>query len=133
MTEIAARRDDVAHTLFQFLDLGKASFGGARPDGLLVNPDVKNSAAARLQRNLADVAGKRREQFLRHPGRAKQPAALGAIFDLNARMLHKPLTLRQRLEPLFHIGAEPVDVAQHVLLDRQFRIVNERGQVHGER
>ena len=45
-------------------------------------PHLEDAADAGDQRHLAEVAGERGEQLLRGPRGAQQPAALGAVFDL---------------------------------------------------
>lgn len=89
MAEAAVRRNAVANELLQFLHLRKSAFAGARPDRRAVDADFEYAAGAGLQRDFADFRLERREQFLRHPRRAQQPAALRAVFDLDARRFHE--------------------------------------------
>lgn len=84
MAEIAARGDGVADGLLEFLDIGEAAGGGARPEHRLAGADFEDAAGAGDERKLADVAGECCEKLLGHPGGAEHPAALGAVFDFDA-------------------------------------------------
>ena len=82
------RGDVVADELLELLDVGEAAVGGARPDGFGVEADFENASRAGPQGDFAQLGFKGGEQLLRHPGRAKQPAALSAVFDFDAGAKH---------------------------------------------
>lgn len=70
MAQIALGVDAVANPLFEHLGLRETTVSLALPDLLAIAGNAKNPAGARLQRDLAQVVGKRTEQFLRQPGSA---------------------------------------------------------------
>src|SRR5205085_3555595 len=80
--------DAVADQALQLRDLRKASRGRARPHTLAIQPHLEHAALSRDERYLSQVIDESRKQLLRHPGSARQPAALGAILDFKARRTH---------------------------------------------
>jgi hypothetical protein len=89
MSERPARSDDVAHALFQLLELGKAAFPRARPDGVAVEPHLEHSTRTWHERDFCELGLKRREQLLRRPAGAEKPPALGAVFDFYSWSTHR--------------------------------------------
>src|SRR5690606_14701238 len=85
MAEVAARLDDVAHPLLQFLGAGKAAVALALPDKRLADADLEIAAGSGDQRDLSERIGKGRQKLLRHPAGPQQPVALGAVKDRDAR------------------------------------------------
>src|SRR5574339_819836 len=85
MSQRPLRRDAIAHGLLELLRLGEAPRARAREDQLAVEAHVEHAAAAGHERHLAELRLERRQQLLREPGRAQQPAALRAVLDLDAR------------------------------------------------
>src|SRR5262249_59623111 len=63
---------------------GQAALLGARPPGLVAAAHLEDPAAAGDGGELADLGLEGREQLLRDPRRAQEPAALGAVADLDA-------------------------------------------------
>ena len=70
---------------------GKAARLGSRPNELAIDPNVKNSASTRNYRDLAQFLSESCQYFLCHPGGAKHPPTLGAIFDFHTRGVHHQL------------------------------------------
>src|SRR5262249_20589165 len=85
MAQISAGSDAVADELFQLLHVGKAPGGGAGPDFEAIDTGGEDAARAWDQRHFTQFVGEGGEEFLRHPCGAQQPAALGAVLDLEAR------------------------------------------------
>src|SRR6476661_1028993 len=77
--------DPVAHALLELLQLRESAFGGAGPDGLAVEGDLEDAFVAGPERDFRELALERREELLRHPRRAEEPAAARAVCDLDAR------------------------------------------------
>src|SRR4051794_12939573 len=84
MAKAAPRGNLIAHQLLQLLDIWKAALIGARPDLDFIDIHRKNAASSWHQRQLAKLGLKCRQQLLRIPGGAQQPAALRAIVNLNS-------------------------------------------------
>ena len=92
MSEIHFRPDQIADALLENLGLGESAIDRPVPDGLAVAGDDEGSACSRDQGQGADFFGKRRQDFLCHPGGAEQPAALAAVGngDMRGRqVLHR--------------------------------------------
>jgi len=85
VAEIFIRRDAVSDQLLQLLRLWETPLLLAGKDCLPIEPNFKNPTRARDQRHLPDAVLKSSQQFLRHPCRAQEPAALSAVFDFKAR------------------------------------------------
>ena len=84
MPERAFGSDRVAEPLLQFLELRKAAFYSPRPDDLVIHTHVEDTAGARHERHFTELLLKRRQQLLRRPAGAQQPAALRAVLDFYA-------------------------------------------------
>ena len=78
-------RDAVPDQLSSFFDLWEATFIRAGPDHIMVNANLEYAASARYQCEFATLGREGSQELLRHPGRAQQPAALGAVFDFDPR------------------------------------------------
>src|SRR4029453_11517073 len=87
VAEVPAGGDAVTDGLLHLGRLGEALLLPV-PDGLPVDPDDQHPARAGDQRDLAQLALERRQQLLRQPGRPRQPPALGAVLDLEPRLVH---------------------------------------------
>ncbi len=85
--EVAVGVDAVAHQLLQLLDVREAAVALALPDQLAVEPDLEDAAGAGTERHVAELEAEGREHFLRHPGGAQQPVALGAVGDGEVRLV----------------------------------------------
>ena len=70
MTKVVVGGNQIPDTTFQDLRLGKPAVVCAGPDQLFVHPYLEDAASTRLQGNLGQIGFKRREEFLRYPGRA---------------------------------------------------------------
>src|SRR3990172_3418550 len=93
MPEVTAGGDAVTQALLDLLRLREAALRLARPQRLAVQPHLEDAALAGDERDLAQLLDEGRQQLLRQPGGAQQPAALGAVLDLEpGRAVH-----RQRL------------------------------------
>ena len=79
MAKVAALGDDVADAGFEDFDFGEAAVVGAGPDALVVGPDFKDAAVARLEGEFVEFLLEGGEQFLGHPGGAQKPFAARAI------------------------------------------------------
>src|SRR5690606_30525539 len=81
MAQVAVRIDAVAHQLLQDPAVGEAAVALALPDQLAIEADFENAAGAGDEGDGAQLEGEGGEYFLRHPGGAQHPVALGAIGD----------------------------------------------------
>ena len=86
MAEQFCWRNAVADKLLEHLDFRKTALLFTRPEELPTNTYFENAAGSGDQGDFADFIGECGEKFLDHPGRAQQPAALGAIFNLDTRL-----------------------------------------------
>src|SRR5919107_1325085 len=85
VAELPVRSDAVAHQALELRQVREAALLRARPHDLAVDADVEDAAVTGDERDLAELRGERGEQLLRRPAGAHQPAALGAVLDLDAR------------------------------------------------
>src|SRR5690606_8156776 len=85
VAEVLVGGDAVADTLLQFLDVGESTLGLPRPEGFAAGAHFEDAAGAGLEGDLAQLLLKGGQELLSHPGGAQEPAALGAIFNFNAR------------------------------------------------
>ena len=87
VAQVFFRVDDVADALFQQFDLRKAAVGLAIPDGCFAHPDTEPAGDIVIgpQCHFSQALSEGLQQFLSVPGRAQQPAALGAVVDFDAR------------------------------------------------
>src|SRR5690606_41779226 len=83
VAEVASGRDAVAHPLLEHGDLREAAVPGARPDPLAIHMDLEHAAGAGDQRQPRQLVLERGQQLLSHPAGAQQPAAAGAVVDLD--------------------------------------------------
>lgn len=73
--------------MFQYLRFGEPTVLLAGPHKFVSKRDVEHAARAGFQRDFAEIVRERREEFLGEPCRAKQPPALGAVFDADTRFM----------------------------------------------
>lgn len=87
VTEVAARRDDIANRLLYFLGFGETLLFGTRPDQLFANAHVKD-ATGRIwhQGHGAKLLFKGTKKFLGQPGCAQQPFAARAVTNNDLRI-----------------------------------------------
>jgi hypothetical protein len=83
VSQIPFRSNPIPDELLEFLHFGEAFLLRARPDDVFPHPHFKDAARTRLEADFADFILKGSEQFLRSPGSTKEPATLGAIFNLD--------------------------------------------------
>ena len=79
MTQGALGRHDIADALLELLDFREAPFALSRPDQPVVEANVEDATGSRNQRHFAELGLECREQLLRDPRGAQQPAALRAV------------------------------------------------------
>ena len=79
MTQAALGRHDIADALLELLDFRKAALGRSRPDQPAVEAHIEDATGSRNQGHFAELGLECREQLLRDPCGAQQPAALGAV------------------------------------------------------
>src|SRR5690606_1929116 len=79
VAEVALRVEAVAHPLLEHLGVGEPAVGRAVPDQAVAVMDPEHPPGARRQWHRAEIGAEGGQQFLRHPGGAQQPLALGAI------------------------------------------------------
>jgi hypothetical protein len=84
MPEISSRSNPVTHELLELLDIRESTFILARPDELVVDANLEDASGAGYKGYFTDLILKCRQKFLRHPGSAQQPSALGAVLDMNS-------------------------------------------------
>ena len=87
MAQASVRGDFISYGLFEGFDFRKTALFMARPDQFIIQPYVKDAASTRNQGHFPQFIGKSGEQFLRHPARPQEPAALPTIDDLDPRLL----------------------------------------------
>lgn len=88
MAKIEIGRDAVPNQALQFGEFGKAA-RLARPESLVVEPDLEDAASSRYECNLPEPELERGEQLLRRPCGAEKPAALRAVLDLQPGLPHR--------------------------------------------
>lgn len=81
MPQVALRVDLVTHSLLEYLGFREPAISLALPDLHTIARDSKRPTGRRLQRDLAQIVGKRAEQLLSEPRGPQKPLALGAIGD----------------------------------------------------
>lgn len=91
MAEIALGIDDVTDALFQFLGAWKSAIPLPFPDKGAIHPYLEIAPRSRNERYACQAVGKGLEQLLRHPARAQQPVALGAVEDGDGRLVRPVL------------------------------------------
>jgi hypothetical protein len=87
VAQVALWRHPVADQALELCQLREAA-RLARPQQLVVEPDLEHPAGARQQGHLAQLVLKSGEQLLRRPSGAQQPSALGAVLDLEPGSPH---------------------------------------------
>ena len=88
MTQITIRGNLVSHALLELLGFRKPPLGLSGPKEITCSPDFKDAARSGDQGNPAELLFKRGQKFLGQPSCAKEPAALGAIFNFEDRFGH---------------------------------------------
>src|SRR3954466_1236709 len=83
MAQALARRDRIADSLLNGLRLRKAAFLRARPHGRAIDADLEGAAAAGHEGHLPQLGLERGQELLGEVGRGEQPAAAGAVLDLD--------------------------------------------------
>jgi hypothetical protein len=87
MTEMPIGGHAVANELFELLQLREPALLLARPHKNPVNPHIEDASGAGNERKLTDLVLERGEEFLGRPAGSHEPAATGAVVDLDA-ILH---------------------------------------------
>src|SRR5690554_3474817 len=83
MAQVAAGGETITHTLLELLAVGKAAIALALPQRFVVVEDFEIAAMGRYQGDFFQLLAEGGEQFLRQPGAAQQPLALGTVVNAN--------------------------------------------------
>ncbi len=85
MTEFPLGGDSVADELLELAKLGKTAVLTPIPDLLPVEPNREDPTGPGQERRLPELVLEGRQELLRSPAGAEQPATLSAVLDLEPR------------------------------------------------